>query len=245
MSDGTYSASVAHEKIRMYEFMGMVNRVKQRDLVSVLDFRESEARPVHVFQLLSVYKQDPYIKVIDLRSPELWVDFYGSDSIGLKGFMAVRTPAGLAFELRIRHQTSRPFPSIIKKTFSYTSLLQVVCDQLIKNPRFSIVVEDASDDIKLALFQAQCATLHGREQLMTEVETMVRIIQGKDLDRRREGAGFSGVVPGVLGAQAAAAAAFSENHEAGIEAEETLRQQEAAQEGTSSVEGEEMARTCE
>ncbi len=36
-------------------------------------------------------------------------------------------------------------------------------------PEFSIMIEEAPDDIRLALFRARCSTAHGRESLMREI----------------------------------------------------------------------------
>lgn len=168
---GTRAVSVRHEKIKMCEFMDTAKGLATYERVSVLDFRDAEARPVHLYQLFELFRNHSYLRVLDLRSPDIVIDFYGSDIIGLEYFLERRRK--IPFELRIRHNNRfRPFPPLIGAPKSPESLANVICREIVKNPGFSVVIENIPDDFALALFRTQCSVEHGRERLMQETADM-------------------------------------------------------------------------
>jgi len=142
-----------------------------------INFYEEEARPLHLFQALRMFEDNLLLRGLDCRSPEIEIDFYQPDIIGLGSFLEKRR--GMPFEFKIRHHSRRPFPSFSTPEESPMALISTVLREVTVNPYFSITIEDAPDDIKLALFRARCSTAHGRESLMKEIASKQETINAR------------------------------------------------------------------
>lgn len=163
--------------LRMLEIMSIDGYESKTTSPFIINFSEEAFRPVHLLQILKIFKYNPFLRGLDFISPETEIDFYQPDIIGLRSFLKKRR--GMPFEFRIRHHSRRPFPSFSTPEESPNALISTVLRELTVNPDFSIMIEEAPDDIRLALFRARCSTVHGRESLKREIASKQETINAR------------------------------------------------------------------